>query len=174
MINRYYQLPINFKILIGGKDKEEGEEENERDRTKRRGNKRGEGESSNNELPTCDLRQSIAQNIFLIITTKYKENRYDDSYGCEIWDMDFELVSNENMWLETIRKSIDISVAKHEPRLYNVSVDVDVTMDEQVTTLKSTKTVKKRLRISVKGRLSESGEPFSFDTNIYISPLSID
>lgn len=146
MINRNYQLPINFATLM----------------------------SANNELPTCDLRQSIAQNIFLMITTKYKENRYDESYGCEIWDMDFELVSNENMWLETIRKSIDVSVAKHEPRLYDVSVDVDVTMDEFVATLRSTKTVKKRLRIIVKGRINENGEPFSFDTNIYTSPLSLE
>lgn len=170
-MNRYYQLPINFKTLIGGNEKEV---EEEKEREKGRGKKREKGESINNELPTCDLKQSIAQNIFLIITTKYKENRYDESYGCEIWDMDFELVSNENMWLETIRKSINVSVAKHEPRLYNVSVDVDVTMDEQVTTLRSTKTVKKRLRIVVKGRINENGEPFSFDTNIYISPLSLD
>ena len=61
MINHYYQLPINFKTLM----------------------------STNSALPTCDLKQSIAQNIFLIITTKYKENRYDESYGCEIWNMDF-------------------------------------------------------------------------------------
>lgn len=146
MINHYYQLPIKFKTLM----------------------------SANNELPTCDLSQSIAQNIFLIITTKYKENRYDESYGCEIWDMDFELVSNENLWLEKIRKSVDSSVVKHEPRLYDVVVDVDVTMDEQVTTLKSTKTVKKQLRIFVKGNLFKTGEPFSFNTNIYISPLSLD
>jgi len=130
--------------------------------------------STHKELPTCDLRQSIAQNIFLIITTKFKEHRYDESYGCEIWDMDFELVSNENKWLETIRKSVDNAIAKHEPRLYDISVDTDVTMDEHVSTLKSTKTVKKKLRIYVRGRLKQNGDSFSFNTNIYISPLSLD
>ena len=146
MVQRYYELPINFEILI----------------------------SKNRELRTCDLKQSIAQNIYLIITSKYKENRYDESYGCELWDLDFELVSNENMWLEKIRRSVFNSVMKHEPRLYDVSVDIDITMDEQVTSLKSTRSVKKRLTIFVKGYVTKTGEPFEFNTNIYLSPLSLD
>lgn len=174
MLNRYYRLPIDFKTLTGRKEKEDGDEDEEAEKEQERGRNWAKVKSVNHELPTCDLRQSIAQNIFLIITSKHRENRFDDSYGCEIWDMDFELISNENSWLETVRRSIDVSVARHEPRLYDVSVDVDVTLDEQVVTLRSTKTVKKRVRIIVKGRINENGEPFYFDTNIYISPLSLD
>jgi phage baseplate assembly protein W len=125
-------------------------------------------------LNTCDLRQSLAQNIFLIITTMYRENRFDESYGCAIWDLDFEMVSNENLWLETIRKSIFASVLKHEKRLYDVSVEIEVSMDEQVATLKGEKTVKKRLTIFVRGNINQTGELFSFNTNIYLSPLSLE
>jgi len=146
MVNHYYELPIDFKLLI----------------------------SKNGELATCDLKQSIAQNIYLIITSKYKENRFDDSYGCELWDMDFELVANENMWMERIRKSVYNSVIKHEPRLYDVIVDIDIILDESITTLKSTKSVKKRLTIYVKGSVTQTGEAFAFNTNIYLSPLSLD
>jgi len=146
MVNHYYELPIDFKLLI----------------------------SKNGELATCDLKQSIAQNIYLIITSKYKENRFDDSYGCELWDMDFELVANENMWLERIRKSVYNSIVKHEPRLDNINVDIDITMDEQVTTLKRTLSVKKRLTINVNGNIAQTGESFPFSTNIYLGPLSLD
>jgi phage baseplate assembly protein W len=146
MINHYYELPIKFRHLM----------------------------KAGAELKTCDLRQSIAQNIFLIITTMYKENRYDESYGCALWDLDFELVSNENLWLETIRKSVFSSVLKHEKRLYDVSVDIEVGMDEQISTLKGERTVKKRLTIFVRGNINQTGEQFSFNTNIFLSPLSLE
>ena len=69
MPTKYYELPINFSSLM----------------------------QKNNELAACDLKKSIAQNIYLIITSRFRENRFDDSYGCELWDMDFELVHNESL-----------------------------------------------------------------------------
>ncbi|HRH49192.1 MAG TPA: GPW/gp25 family protein [Panacibacter sp.] len=146
MIQHYYELPIKFNELI----------------------------KRNRELATCDLKKSIAQNIYLTITSKFKENRYDETYGCELWDMDFELVSNENAWIEKIRKSVLKSVTKHETRLFNINVEIDITQDEQVLTLKNSKSVKKRLSIFVNGIIAETGEPFPFNTNIYLSPLSLD
>lgn len=146
MAEQYYELPIRFKSLM----------------------------KRNAAVSTCDLKKSIAQNIFLIITSKYKEHRYNESYGCALWDMDFELISNENRWLETVRKSIYNSVVKHERRLYDISVDVDITLDDTIATFSLAKSIKKRLSISIKGMVAETGEEFSFDTNIYLSPLSID
>jgi len=96
---RYYELPIDFDRLM----------------------------HINTELPTCDLKQSIAQNIYLIITSKHRENRFDESYGCKLWDLDFELVYDENMWLENIRNSVYNSVVRHETRLYDTTVEIDVT-----------------------------------------------
>jgi len=146
MFNYYYDLPLKVKNLMSFK----------------------------NDLKTCDLRQSIAQNIFLIITTKFNENRFDESYGCKIWDMDFELVFNENIWLETIRKSISSSIVKHETRLCDISVEIDTKMDETITTIHNTKSVKKMLVVFVKASIGETGEYFSFNTSIYLSPLSLD
>src|SRR4051812_46709572 len=152
MIGHFYELPIPFRILV------EKEEELNR----------------NLELPVCDLKKSIAQNIYLIITSEFKEHRFDESYGCELWDMDFELIANENMWLDRIRKSILKSVVTHEKRLYDINVDLDISQDEQITTLKNTRSVKKRLSIYVTGTIRETGESFPFNTNIYLSPLSLE
>src|ERR1700744_1006601 len=92
----YYELPINFSTLM----------------------------QTNHDLPTCELKMSIAQNINLIITSKYNEHRFDDTYGCVIWNMDFELVLNENAWREKVNQSVMQSLKRHEKRLeiYNTSV----------------------------------------------------
>ena len=36
-------------------------------------------------METCDVAESIAQNIMLLIITKMGENRYDEDYGNEVW-----------------------------------------------------------------------------------------
>ena len=146
MVKHYYELPLRFDSLI----------------------------QRNQDLPTCDLKKSIAQNIYLIITSKFREHRFDETYGCELWDMDFELVANQNMWLDRIRKSILKSVVRHEIRLYDINVDIDITQDEQLSTLKQTTAVKKKLTIFVRGLVRETGEELPFTTNIYLSPLSLD
>jgi phage baseplate assembly protein W len=146
MVKHYYELPIEFESLM----------------------------QRNKDLPTCDFKKSIAQNIYLIITSKFREHRYDDSYGCEIWNMDFELISNENMWLDRIHKSIVNSLKVHERRLNNVSVEIEIALDEKLATLKNTQTVKRCLSIKITGNLTETGELFPFNTNIYLSPLSLD
>lgn len=146
MVNQYYKLPIQFESLM----------------------------QRNMDLSTCDLKRSIAQNIYMIITSKYREHRFDESYGCELWDMDFEVIPNENTWLDRIRRSIAIATIRHETRLDEVHVDVSIGQDEQLYSLKNTKAVKKRLTIYVNATLKQTGEPFTFTTVIYLSPMSLD
>src|SRR4051812_26149368 len=97
-MNHNYELPIHFSALM----------------------------KPNKDLPDCDLKKSIAQNINLIITSKYNEHRYDDTYGCEIWDMDFQLILNETAWREKIGKSVVHALKKHEKRLENIDATVNV------------------------------------------------
>jgi predicted component of type VI protein secretion system len=143
---RYYELPVNFEHLM----------------------------RLNRELKTCDLKQSIAQNIYLIISSKHREHRFDDSYGCGLWGLDFELVYDVNMWLETIRRSITAAVEVHETRLSDVSVDVEVLQDDQVQAWGDAKNVKFRLTVFVNGQITQTGESFAFSTQIHLSPLSPD
>ena len=142
----YYGLPIKFGTLM----------------------------QRNQNLQSCSLSQSIAQNIYLIVTSKFNENRYDESYGCELWDMDFEQITNESLWLERIRKSVMKSVTSHELRLSGIEVDVRIAQEEQMNLHTHVKSVKKKLSIKVVAKIKETGEHFPFETFIYLSPLSID
>ena len=94
MKETYYDLPIRFDLLM----------------------------QKNRELPTCSLDKSIAQNIFLIITSKFNEHRFDPTYGCEIWETDFELihnyVANRNVNIsQTVTKQIVISSKKYPTKI---------------------------------------------------------
>jgi phage baseplate assembly protein W len=146
MVGEYYELPIRFRNLL----------------------------SRNGSHPKCELKRSIAQNVFLIISSKYRENRYDETYGCEIWDMDFEVVPSESGWVEKVRKSVMASVQRHEKRLEDLKVTVTISLDEYTSPLSGTKGVKRKLTIMLKGRMTETGEDFAFSTNIFTSPLSLE
>jgi phage baseplate assembly protein W len=143
MPHNYYDLPINCNLLM----------------------------QRNSDLTVCDINKSVAQNIYLIISSKFRENRFDDSYGCELWDLDFELVHNQSLWVERIRKSVLNSIEKHERRIYDIAVEV-VVMQEEFR-MRKCMGIKKRLTIIVNSKIKETGDPFNFSTNIYLGPLSL-
>src|ERR1700712_4156435 len=96
---KYYQMPLRFDLL----------------------------KERNKELPGCNLGTSIAQNIFLIASTKFQEHRFDDKYGCEIWDKDFELITNQPLWQEQVSRSITVTLRRYEPRLESINVVTTIT-----------------------------------------------
>lgn len=146
MVESFYQIPIKFSKL----------------------------KQKNQELARCELTLSIRQNIYIIITSKFQEHRFDNTYGCELWEMDFELIANENLWLEKIRKSILQSVFKYERRLNDIDVNLRILQEEQETRYNNVRSIKKKLEIKVDGKLVETGEPLNYNLNIFISPLSLD
>jgi len=148
MKNAYYSLPIKCEIL-----------------TKK---------NSEVEHPLCNFDESIAKNIFLLITSRYGEHRYSQTFGCEIWSSDFQLIGNINVWKEKIRKSIELVIQNHEKRLKNLNVSLDLSEEEIKSPITNLISVKKRLLIKVKGKAISTGEDFSFETKFFISPLSLD
>ncbi|MEO6722330.1 MAG: GPW/gp25 family protein [Ferruginibacter sp.] len=127
-----------------------------------------------NDLPTCSLADSITKNLELIITTKFGEHRSDPSFGCEIWDLDFELIASENLWEEKLRQSLLRSITSHERRLSNVQIQVEISEIEKFHLFKQFTEVKKRVDIELKGTMHKTGEGFNFKTNLFLSPLSVD
>ena len=118
----FYNLPINFSKL----------------------------KEKNQELPTCNLNKSIAQNIFLMIT------------------------SNINSWKDNVQKSILQTLLFHELRLTEIRVDIEVNEEEITIEHKNVVAIKKRLEIWVNAITKKTGEPFVFNTKLFISPLSLD
>ena len=126
------------------------------------------------ELPSCDLRESISRQLQLIIMTRFGEHRSDPSFGCEIWDLDFELIVSAGRWEEKLRKSLLSSVTEHELRLNQPEITVAITDIEKFNTIKQYTEIKKRVDIHISGIVRATGEPFHFHTNMFLSPLSMD
>lgn len=119
-----------------------------------------------------DIGASISQYIELLIYTRFGEHRYMPDFGCEIWDMDFELIISESMWEEKLRQSLLRSVMKFERRLYEVQVAIHIKEVEKFYPLRNITEVKKQVEIVVSGKVQKTGENYRFSTLLYLSPLS--
>jgi phage baseplate assembly protein W len=126
------------------------------------------------ELPACDLETSIQKTLELIITTRFGEHRSDPTFGCEIWDLDFELIISARLWEEKLRQSLLKSITSHELRLAGAEINVAINDIEKFNTLKQFTEIKKRVDIRVTGIMKKTGEPFAFHTALFLSPLSVD
>jgi len=128
-----------------------------------------------NELKKCDLKLSIAQNIHLILTTHFGEYALDETYGCSVWENDFENIFSTNTWKEKISQSIKGTLSLHEQRLTNVQVKTEIGQEELTVNEQShLHSIKRRLEIRVTGNYILTNEPFSFYERLFISPLSFD
>ncbi|MCC6599669.1 MAG: GPW/gp25 family protein [Crocinitomicaceae bacterium] len=146
-MSRYYRFPLDMGAVIQKKD-----------------------------LAATDLDKSIAQNIYLILTTEFGEYRYDESFGCSIWDHDFENIVSVHAWKDQIAQSVKLSVLKHEPRLSNVRVKVEIGQEEKALISKKTiSRLKKCIDVTVSGNFVDTNQPFSpYTQRLYISPFSFD
>jgi phage baseplate assembly protein W len=126
------------------------------------------------ELPTCEIRQSIDSSLNLLIMTRYKEHRGNTEFGCEIWDRDFELISNKGLWEEKLRQSLLKSVTQYETRLSNVEVVVTIRQVEKNQPFKEVLEVKNKVEIRLNGIIRKTGEKHNFYSNLYLSPLSVE
>ena len=125
-------------------------------------------------MPVCDLPYSITKNLELIITTGFGEHRSDETFGCEIWELDFELIVSASLWEEKLRQSLLKSVPTHEHRLINVEITVAISDMEKFNIFKQFTEIKKKVDIHLSGTIHKTGEPYSFHTNLFLSPLSVD
>ena len=126
------------------------------------------------ELPQASLQESIAKNLELIIMSRFGEHRSDPSFGCEIWDLDFELIVSAGLWEEKLRQSLLRSVTTHEHRLSDTRVNVSISDIEKTNFLNQSTEIKKRVNITVTGTILKTGVAFNYQTNMFLSPLSLD
>ena len=142
MIKKYFQLPLKPDRLIKNMSHEK-----------------------------CNLNVSISSHIHLINTTYFGECSFDESYGCSIWDIDFDNLSNVNKIKENISKSLLNSLKEHEKRLTSVAIEVKIKQEELTSEIKSM-IVKKKVTIRVKATIVKTSEKFFYEEHFYIGPLS--
>jgi len=121
------------------------------------------------EQSKCSLTDSVAGLIHLIAVTSYGECKHDISFGCEIWEHDFENIANSQIFREKLRSSIQNTIEKHEPRLTNVKVGIQI---DQIDYRMDRHRIKSRIRLKVDAILVMTNESFTFTDQFFIGPLS--
>lgn len=121
------------------------------------------------EHPRIPLRESVSREIHLIAITHFGEFKPDESFGCEIWEFDFENMTNSQLFKEQIKKSLKQTIEKHEPRLSQVRIDIQI---QQVEFRVVNRRTKNRITLKVDGVLTKTNEPFTYSENFFIGPLS--
>ena len=135
-MNAYYQIPLSFSTIL-----------------------------KREKLKKCDLMQSIKNFIHLIILSSFQEYRRDSSFGCDMWENEFEILPSETKWQTQIKSSITSSIKSYETRLEDVNINIET---------KETTSLMKRITINVSGTMKQTAEPFAHNETIYLCPKSID
>ena len=129
-----------------------------------------EGILERQQLPRCSVQESIAQHLYLMLTTYFGESRYDTTFGCQVWEQDFEAMTTMR-WKDNVQRSVEESIRQYEPRLARARVEVGVTDFE----LKNVnQRIRKRLEVKVNAALYRTDEPFAFQASLFVAPLSVD
>lgn len=141
MPNRYYQLPLRLDQII---------------------HKQQHG--------VCSLKDSIAQNLHLIIGTYRGESSYSADFGCSVWDEEFNIQLNPR-WKENLYESLRKAVSLFEKRFQ--LTDIKAYLEEKSESMgKDRRCIRKSLRIEMTGVIRRTNEQFNFRDQIYISPLA--
>lgn len=130
--------------------------------------------SEDSTIEMCSLAESIAHNLMLLITTKKRENRFDFDYGNAVWDIEFENAITTVAWEALFVASMNEQIAKYEPRIYAAHVQVHIEYVTHTYDTKKYSEIKKKAKIAINARLTETGEVYRFATALFLSPMSID
>lgn len=142
MYGIYYKTPISFKDLMEKK-----------------------------EIEKTNLEHSIAQYINLVATSSYGECKFDESFGCKIWEMDFDLLSDQNTLKDRIREALIMAIKKYEYRLDLADVEVSIT-EAKTASYNNNMRMKKKINVVVKGNVKKTNRPFNFFGYFFVGPLS--
>ena len=106
----------------------------------------------------------------LLIVSHYGEVTGKESYGSEIWELEFSQLVKISDWENKVQESLAQAISRYEQRLDDV--DVSVVLSEINVDDKKNVHVRRKAQITVKGKIRTTDQPFYFSTLVYISPLS--
>lgn len=124
------------------------------------------------ELLKCGVGEAVSQNLHLIILSHNGEHRYNASLGCEIWDLDFDLIMSLRIWEEKLRNSLLYAIEENEKSLEQVEVIVSVSEVESSDYSHVNISIKRQVDIRVHAILKATGEKYYFHTKLFLSPIS--
>jgi phage baseplate assembly protein W len=121
-------------------------------------------------LPRCSVQESIAQHLYLMLTTHFGESRYEPGFGCLVWEQDFEAMTTIR-WKDSVQQSIEQTIRTYEPRLVRARAQVAV-LDFELKNV--SQRIRKRLDVQVTASLHHTNEPFTFKASLFVAPLSVE
>ncbi len=124
-----------------------------------------------NSLRKLSLRESIAQHLHLIITSQLGENLFEPTFGCSIWEYDFDNTVTDVRLRDLIKNSLEEAIINRELRIRGLEVKVVISQME-INGLRILKRIKKRVDIQIKSRLVSTSEEFEYFEYFYLGPLS--
>lgn len=122
------------------------------------------------DLEKTSLEHSIAQQVILLATTSFGECKFDETFGCVIWETDFDLLMNDNTFKDLISKNLKQSIRLHEHRI--TVNEIKVKVSETRTTIENKITIKKRVDIVLNAIVKSTNRSFDFNAFFYVGPLS--
>jgi phage baseplate assembly protein W len=122
------------------------------------------------ELELTTLEHSIAQQLILVATTYFGECKFDETFGCDIWNIDFDFLMNDNDLKKTIHAALKEAIRRHETRL--VLKDVEVAIREERMPMLNGFRAKKKVSIRVQGKVVQTNRVFEFNGYFFVGPLS--
>lgn len=141
MKGAFYKLPIDFNAIV-----------------------------QKRELEKTSIEHSIAQQIILLATTTFGECKFDETFGSRIWEIDFDLLMNENTLKENISKTMKQSLLLHENRI-NVN-ELQIELSETKYWVDNVSRAKKRVDIIITATIKSTNRSFDFIGYFFVGPLS--
>jgi len=124
------------------------------------------------KLLTCSLLDSIYRNLHLLITTVKGENKFDEKYGAEFWENDYDIHLTNDARRDIVSTSLKQQIALYEKRITNATVDVNVKLSNMI--INGAEIQRRKVEITIRGKIIRSMEPFTFQTGFFIGPLTLD
>lgn len=124
------------------------------------------------EMPMCTEKESIDQNIELLLTTCPGEHKFNKNWGCRIWNMDFELVYSRKEWEEQFLAYILEAVLQFEKRLKDITASIQVMEVAREDSVMKTTAIKKKVVVYINGTLVSTEAPCGFNYALYLGPLT--
>ena len=141
MKGAFYKLPIDFNAIIQKK-----------------------------ELEKTSIEHSIAQQVILLATTTFGECKFDETFGSKIWEIDFDLLMNENTLKETISKTMKQSLLLHENRIKVNELKVELSETQYL--VDNVSRSKKRVDIIITATIKSTNRTFDLRGYFFVGPLS--
>ncbi|WDF61623.1 GPW/gp25 family protein [Flavobacterium sp. KACC 22758] len=122
------------------------------------------------ELEKTSIEHSIAQQIILLATTTFGECKFDETFGSKIWEIDFDLLMNENTIKEIISKTMKQSLLFHEKRIKVNELKVE--LSETMYLVDDVSRAKKKVDIIIEATIKSTNRDFDFRGYFFVGPLS--